>query len=129
MDSALWTLLTGSAAVTAICGQRIYWGMAPQGAGLPAVVLTIVSGADQPHLRGPDGLWRYRVQVDCYAANRPQARSLSEAICGALNGAGLANTTGIRGAFVDGTREDFEDAAHGRPSRISHDFIINWRTP
>lgn len=127
MDSALWTLLTSSVAVTAICGQRIYWGMAPQDAGLPAVVLNIISGADRPHLRGTDGLWIYRVQADCYGINRPAARSLSAAVIATLNGAGASNTTGIRGAFVEGTREDFEDAAHGRPSRISHDFIIHWR--
>lgn len=129
MDAALWTLLSGSTAIAAICGQRIFWGMTPQGEAIPALVLTIISGSDQPHLRGTGGLWTYRVQVDCYASHRPQARALSEAVCAALNGAGLENTDGLRGAFVDGTREDFEDSALGRPARISHDFIINWRTP
>ena len=129
MDSELWTLLTGSAAVNAVCGQRIYWGDIPQDADAPAAVLTIISGADEPHLRGTDALWRYRVQIDCYGVNRVQARALSAAIVGTLNGHGLSNETGIRGAFVDSTREFKEDAANARPSRISHDFIINWRTP
>lgn len=126
MDTALWTLLTGTSAITAICSQRVFWGIAPQGQSLPALVLNIISGMDMPHLRGTDGLWRYRVQVDCTADNRPAARALSGAVLAALNGYRAA-TPGIAGVFVDSTREYFEDAAHGRPSRISHDFIIIWR--
>jgi hypothetical protein len=126
MDNALWTLLTTTSAVTAICGQRIYWGVIPQGAASPAMTLNIISGSDAPHLRGTDGLWVYRVQVDCYAANRPEARALSGAVVGALNGYRAASP-GIAGVFVDATRETFEAAASGRPSRISHDFNIFWR--
>lgn len=126
MDNALWTLLTGTPAVTAICGQRIYWGVIPQGAVSPALALNIISGSDAPHLRGTDGLWVYRVQVDCYAANRPEARALSGTVVGAMNGYRAASP-GIAGVFVDATRETFEAAASGRPSRISHDFNIFWR--
>lgn len=126
MDTALWTLLTGTSAVAAICGQRVFWGVIPQGAAAPALTLNIISGSDAPHLRGTDGLWVYRVQVDCYAKDRPAARSLSQAVVTALNGYRAASP-GIAGIFIDGTREEFEAAATGRPSRISHDFNIFWR--
>jgi hypothetical protein len=127
MDEALWGLLTAAVPVTAICVQRIYWGAAPQNAKLPYVVMHVVGGSDAPHLQGMDGLWTHRVQIDSLAATRPQAVSLSRAVVGALNGYGAANDNGIRGAFIDSTREDIEDAALGRPSRVSTDFIIKWR--
>lgn len=127
MDEALWALLTGSSAVTAVCAQRIFWGAAPQGEALPALVLNIISGLDAPHLDGVDGLWRYRVQVDCYGVDRPSARALSRAVVALLNGYATPDRSGISGVFIDSTREDTEEAGSGRPSRISHDFIILWR--
>lgn len=127
MDEALWTLLTGSSAVTALCGGRIFWGIAPQGTALPALVLNLVSAADTPHLGGTDGLWRYRVQIDCFAVDRPAARALSRAVLELLNGYAAPGGAGLSGVFIDGTREATEEAGSGRPSRISHDFIILWR--
>lgn len=127
MDAELWALLTGSAAIADVCADRVYWGVAPQGARLPYLVLNIVSGADAPRLIGVDALWRYRVQADCYGDVRPAAQLLSAALISVLNGYGAANSTGIRGAFVAGTRDYSETAALDRPARISHDFIINWR--
>lgn len=127
MDEDLWALLTGASAVTDICGQRIFWGEAPQGEALPAVILQTVSGADTPHLRGTDGLWRYRVQLDCYGLDRPTARGLHRAVVALLNGYATATGEGISGCFIEGTRDDTEDAASGRVSRISSDFNIIWR--
>lgn len=124
MNTALWALLTGTTAITALCGDRIFWGVAPQGTARPYLVLSIVGGADQPHLTGTDGLWKYRVQIDALADHRPQAAALAAAVVAQLNG---YQSTNLRGIFVDATREEFEDAAIRRPSRISHDFIINWR--
>lgn len=124
MDDALFNVISSAAPITAIVGGKIFWGMAQQGVAPPALVLNIISGGDAPHLLGTDGLWRYRVQIDCYGQNRPQARLLSRAVSSALNGHRGAN---IRGAFIETTRENFESAATDRPSRISMDFIINWR--
>lgn len=124
MDEALFALLTGSTAITARVGSRVHWGMAPQGTALPALVLNIISGADTPHLTGTDGFWRYRVQIDCYGADRPSARLLSRDVINLLNG----HTGGwFNAVFLDTVREDFEDAAADRPTRISLDFNIIWR--
>lgn len=124
MDEALFALIAANATVSGLVGPRIFWGVAQQGAALPALVLTIVSGADAPHLTGTDGLWRYRVQVDCYGANRPQARTLSRAVVELLNGRAFGN---ILGAFVESTRENYDSDAADRPHRVSIDFIIMWR--
>lgn len=126
MDEALFALLTGAAPVTALTAGRIFWGVAQQGATPPLLVLNIISGADVPHLTGTDGLWRYRVQIDCYGQDRPAARHLSRAVAGLLNG---HSDNGLRGVFLETTREDFEGATVDRPSRISMDFNINWRAP
>ena len=124
MDDALFALLTGNAAITARVAGRVYWGLMPQGYALPALVLNVISGADAPHLTGTDGFWRYRVQIDCYAPDRPAARLLSRDVINLLNG----HTGGwFNAVFLDTVREQFEDAAAGRPSRISLDFNIIWR--
>lgn len=124
MDEALFALLSGAASVTALTAGRIFWGVAHQGATPPLLVLNIISGADVPHLTGTDGLWRYRVQIDCYGTNRPAARLLSRAVIDLLNGHAGG---GFGGVFLDTEREDFEDGAADRPTRISLDFTIIWR--
>lgn len=125
MDEAFQALLLADAAIAARVSDRVYWGQAPQGAALPAIVMNIISGADTPHLTGTDGFWRYRVQVDCYGLNRPTARLLSRDVVALLNG----YTGGwFNAVFLAGTGPDeIEDAAAGRPSRISLDFNIIWR--
>lgn len=124
MDEALHALLIGNASVNGRIADRAFWGAAPQGAALPALVLHIISGRDDPHLTGTDGLWRYRVQVDCYGIDRPSARLLSRDVIGLLNG---YTGGGFNAVFLDTTRENFEDAAVDRPTRISLDFNIIWR--
>lgn len=127
MDEVLWALLTGAPAVFSAAGDRIYWGLAPQGAQLPYIVLTRISGFDDPHLTGTDGLWRYRVQVDCYGSDRPSVVPLQLAVVALLNGYSTFTGSGITGCFIDSIRDDIEDAASGQVFRISSDFNITWR--
>lgn len=124
MDEAFWTLLAGASAVQAAVAGRIYWGVAPQTAVLPYLVLNVVSATDHPHMQGAGGLWQYRVQVDSYDADRPAARTLSRAVRATING---AQSGEIRLILFDSEREDFEAGGHGRPHRISQDYNITWR--
>lgn len=124
MDEALFALINSSAAITARISGRVFWGAAKQGASLPALVLNIVSGRDSAQLQGTDGLWRYRVQVDCYGIDRPSARLLSRDVVALLNGYW---GSGFNEIFLDAVREEFESAAVNRPSRVSVDFNIIWR--
>lgn len=121
MDEALFAAI--SDAITGISGAAVYWNEYPQGTAAPAVVLNIISGADQPTLRGTDRVWTYRVQVDCYALNRPEARVLSRAVLDHLNGYRGAD---ILGAFIISQRDmsaDVDAPVH----RFSMDFSIVYR--
>lgn len=120
MDEALWTALTEDAGVSAIVGTSVYWSEYPQGASVPAIVLNIVSGADQPTLQGTDQVWTYRVQIDCYAINRPQVRQLSRAVIDCLNG---YRAEGILGAFIISQR-DLSAEVDATAHRYSMDFSI-----
>lgn len=120
MDEAFWTLV--SDAVHA--DGSVYWGVAPQDAPLPYVVLNVVSATDNPHMQGAGGFWQYRVQVDSYGAQRPAARTLSRKVRAAING---TRSGEIRLILFDTEREIFEAGAKGRPFRFSQDYIVTWR--
>lgn len=120
MDEALWEALTSDAGVSAIVGGQVYWSDYPQGAAVPAIVLNIVSGSDAPTLQGTDQVWTYRVQVDCYALNRPQVRQLSRAVIDCLNGYRAGD---ILGAFIISQR-DLSAEVDATAHRYSMDFSI-----
>lgn len=122
MDEDFWTLL--SSATQPQAGGRIYWGIAPQDAKLPYVVVAVISATDSPHMQGAGGFWQYRVQVDSYGADRPSARTLSRVIRGEMNGTRAGD---LRLILFDTEREIYEAGADQRPFRISQDYIITWR--
>lgn len=122
METALWTLLTGSSAVTALCGQRISWDEVPQGAPHPYVILQVISRTDHPHQQGARGLETYRVQIDSYAEDRSKARALCQAIEALING---HRSGELRLCLLDAERIE---SGGGRLARASQDYIINWRT-
>ncbi|MFE3839418.1 tail completion protein gp17 [Pseudogemmobacter sonorensis] len=125
MEIALRALLASSPAVSALAPQsRINWGVHPQGAPLPALVLNVVSGIGSHHYRGPDGLIRYRVQIDAYGASYSSAKGLSEAVRQLLDGHKGGQ---ILGVFLDTIRDHHEASAADRPFRVSQDFTIIWR--
>ena len=125
MEEQFWALLTGSAAVTALVpATRIVWGVMPQGSALPGIVMHVIGNQDQPHLSDTDGLWRGRVQVDCYGLTYASAKLTARAVIGALNGHADTN---FRGVFLDAHRDDHETGATDRPFRVSLDFITHWR--
>ena len=124
MDEAFWALLAGSSAVQSLVSGRVYWGVAPQGAPPPYLVLNVISATDNPHMQGAGGFFQYRVQVDSYGADRPAARNLSRAVRGEINGTRAGE---IRLVLFDAEREIFESGADGRPFRFSHDYIVTWR--
>lgn len=124
MDEALHGLLTGTSAITAIVGSRIFWGMAQQGAAPPYLTLNIISNQDRPHMQGAGGYFRYRVQIDSYGQNRPAARALSNAVRAQLNG---TRSGSIRLILFETEREDQQSATVERPSRISQDYFVTWR--
>ena len=86
LAAAIYSKLSGSTAVTALTGTRIFPGHIPQGKSYPNCRF-IVSDIEQIHTStGHDKTHRASLQVDCYAVDSYlTACNLSEAIREALN--------------------------------------------
>lgn len=125
MEEELRALLRATTAVTDICGARINWVAHPQGQPYPAVVLGVVGDSEGHTLKGPDGLSKGRVQVDCYGDDYDAAKLLGRAVRASLDGYRGGNFSGV---FLAGSREDREGGTNeaNRPFRVSLDFLTNW---
>lgn len=128
MEEDLHALLLGHAGITDVCADRIFWGMAAQGVAMPYITLHLIGGSDGQHFTGRDGLWRCRVQVDCYGEDRPAVTLLKRAVMGLLNGfAQSYGTAGLRLIEIDSQREETADPMIGLPALFSLDFNVIWR--
>ncbi|WP_340109461.1 DUF3168 domain-containing protein [Pikeienuella sp. HZG-20] len=123
MEEALRALLLADGAVAALAGGRVDWGETRQSAGRPYAVLTLIGGAPGRTQSGPDGLFQGRVQIDCAAETYAEAKALSRAVRGALDG---RSAGGFQGIFLsaerDGRDAEVADALFG----VSLDFLIAW---
>lgn len=134
VEEGLFALLTGTAAVGAIVGDKVYPIEVPQGARPPWVVYFRVSGPRVRSLDGPSGLAQPRFQVECQGATADQARGLANAVRRALDGyrgtvtttASPADTVRIGGISLLSDQDGFEDATGpGRRSfRRILDFLV-----
>lgn len=125
MEEAIRARLLATAAVTALCGQRIDFGASGQGAAYPRVVLFTIGDAEGHNLQGPDGHSIGRIQADCYATTYGQAKTLSRAVRAALDG---YSGNGLQGVFLAGSRDTREGGTNeaDRPFRVSLDFITHY---
>jgi hypothetical protein len=127
MEEALRALLTSSAAVTELVpAARIAWDSAPQGAGFPLIVLRVVSGFDEAHMQGPNGMTQARIQADCYALTPAAARAVSRAVRDCLH---FYRGGDLLGVFHAGTRSGREGGSNEaeRPFYVGLDFTLTWR--
>lgn len=122
MEELVRAVLTGNAAVVALCGTRIDFGGSPPGTADPRVVLWTVSDSEGHNLTGPDGMSQGRVQIDCYAENYASAKVLARAVRAALDG---HRGAALQGVFLVGTRDQREGGSNEayRPWRVSMDFL------
>ena len=127
MEKAFRAILTTDTAVKALVpASRINWGTHPQGASFPAIVLNVISDAEDYHMSGPNGLFRGRVQADCYGLTYGATKAVSRAVRAALHcyragGFLLITHVSTRDSREGGTNEA------DRPYRVSMDFITAWR--
>ena len=127
MEEQLRAILLASSGVTSLVpATRINWGVHPQGAPLPGLVLNVASDAEGMVMNGPNGLSEGRVQIDAYAESYSQAKALSRAVIDALHG---LRTTKFRLVTHVATRDSREGGTNeaGRPFRVSMDFTTAWR--
>lgn len=128
LAGAITSRLKAAGAVTALVGNRIYWLRREQNSGLPALVLTQVSGVSEGDtLEGEGPVWSSRVQVDCFA-NGPNgfstARRIAKAARAALVEPGAVDGFEMLGADSSGPIDFTEDTAGGSLFRASIDLLI-----
>lgn len=126
MQVALRSMLRAVPSVAALCGERVDWGKRPAKDPYPGICLHMVGDREGQTLRGPDGLSRGRVQVDCYAQTYAGAAELAAAVRHALDG---YRQGGFRGVFLESQRDNTERGSNeaDRAARVSMDFLVNWR--
>lgn len=126
MEDELRALLLASGDVTALVGGRINFGTHPQGDPFPAIVLNVISDAEDYHMKGPNGLFQGRVQIDVYGMTYGAAKAASRPVrtllhCHRGGGFRLITHVSTRDSREGGTNEV------ERPFRVGMDFTTAWR--
>ena len=124
METQLRTRLLNASAVAAIVGNKVHWGVRPQGEAYPSLVLTIVSDPRPQDYKGNIAHRSTRVQADCYGTTRAQAVSLREAVIAAIVPTATVGGVTFRRAFVNNVvnRDGYTDT--GLVFRDMVDFDI-----
>jgi hypothetical protein len=86
-EKVVYDLLTGSEAVTALVGLKIYPGLIPQNTTMPAVSYELISSVDIPPINAQASgvILRSRVQVSALARTYAEVKTIQEAIRRALH--------------------------------------------
>ena len=125
---AIYTRLSGNAAVRAIVDDRIYPARTPQDTTLPKIVFTTISQGRAPNTAGASGVTNPRIQIDCWADSNAGADALADAVRLALDGyRGTVASVQIRSCFLDAQRDAIVEPRDGGEQRIfgrSLDFNI-----
>lgn len=69
LEAGIYSQLSGSTAITAIAGTRIYPEVIPQGSSYPNVRFSIVVDEVVHGLGGPTTLRQATIEVDCFSLN------------------------------------------------------------
>ena len=124
----LRTYLVGKAGVAAIVGTtnpRCWKNAAPQNAGYPRLVLSLVSREPIYHLLAQAPQTVARVQVDCQALSELAAAQLADAVRDALSGKGRANTP-LASALVESEIGLYEPPTQADEDGI-HRYALDFR--
>lgn len=126
MEEDLRAVMLLNGPLTSLVSSRIDWGARPQGSPLPGVVMFVISGNEGEHLKGRDGLFNGRVQIDCYGETYASAKQTGRAVIDLLHG---YRDNDFPGVFHVGTRDDRLSGVNeaDRPFRQSLDFSVNWK--
>lgn len=94
---AIYSKLSGTSAVTALCGTRIYPGTGPESADYPLVITQQISAgvADTRSLDGPARHFRTLYQIDVMGSTQASVQALAKAIRQALDNVVNATWGGV----------------------------------
>lgn len=126
MEEEFRAILLAHPAIADLVGDRVDWGLHPQGAPYPAIILNVVSGSDGQTMNGSNGLFQGRIQVDCDGFSYQSAKAVARAVRALLHcyrGGGFRLVTWVS------TRDGREGGSNEveRLSRVSMDFTVAWR--
>lgn len=127
MEEALIARLLADSGLSALVSTRIHPGSLPQGATLPALVITRIGGAPQYADEGETGLNEARVQVDCWADTYSQAKLTARAVVASLSAfTGTVGTTVFNQIMLENERDIREGGGNAAeyPFRTSLDFAV-----
>lgn len=119
--TALRGALTGTAAVTALVGSRIYFVRLPQEPVLPAITMELLDGDPDNTISGAQALHWARVRIHSWASTYGAAYELALVVHTALNAQTFTTLRSINGR---GMHDLYEPAVFAY--YISQDFSIGY---
>ncbi len=109
IQGAIYNILSGTAAVTALVGTRIYPVVAPDGAEYPLIVYTVFSNERILASGGSTDLNNPSIQISCWGDSYASARNVAiQAIAAIEDYAGTQDSTVIQHIFYGTEQEFFE---------------------
>lgn len=125
-----YTLANAAAVIAQVPAARIFAGIVPLNAALPAIGVAQVSGVERETVAMSESS-RFRtdrVQVTVYAATYATKVSILELVRTALSPVrGTAGTVDVDSILPDSEGPDIDDAEAFVYER-SRDFMVRWRT-
>lgn len=127
IEEAIIQKLLATSGVASLVGARVFPGVKPQAAALPAVVFNKISGAPIYDDEGEAGLDECRVQIDSWATTYSQAKQVAREVRSCLS-AFFGTSEGVETLYcaLDAERDLMETGANASEylHRVSMDFII-----
>lgn len=80
IEESLYEYLRDDASVYAVCGGRVYPLVAPERAAKPHITYQITQQDRDRVWRGPTGMVRATIQIDCWSETQRGARQLAELV-------------------------------------------------
>lgn len=126
IEQALYVKVTGTAAIAALIGLRLYPGRIPQESALPAILYFKATGDRVHSLAGPSGLADPTFQFDIYASGSggyKVCKNVARELRLALDGyRGSVSGVNIQGIILDSEQDMYEEEPE--LFRVSMDFRV-----
>lgn len=103
-ESQMRFILLGQPALAALLGERMYPVTLPQGATLPAVTYSLISGTTEGDSQDGPGVSRRRYQFDCWAETYSAATVVATALATAVSGTSRIG----QASFIDNEVDSYE---------------------
>jgi Protein of unknown function (DUF3168) len=123
-QTGIRTRLLANPAVSAAVATRVDWGMRPQGAPFPAIVLQTLDDPRPVHLKGYQNVRSTLVQMDVYAVTYASALTIARAAIDALKAHVTISGKVFAACFVERQRDFVDDTGTQRLHRQLVDFNV-----